>query len=137
VLLRQGDVASARSAFVTALETEPRVEAFVGLALCEQRSGDLAAALRVVESGKQRHPRHAELLYREAVLCFRTSRSEAAERACRGYLDQRSDDASVWELLGLVIEQRDQPRAGVEALTRAVELDPGAGVLCHRGLVRK
>jgi len=121
----QGKYPEARAAFQAALASDPELDvAYVGLAQTYARQANDAEAIRILETAREKMPRHYLLEYYFGLLASRLDRGQEALVALKraSEIEPKSPDP-YFELGKLYASQQDWPHAR-EAFEHVVELNP-------------
>jgi len=106
----------------------PRLPAFsasyLALADCRKASGNLAAAVRAVEQGRNALPSDPRLQRRLAELRRDSGDFAAAEHGFREAIENDPSEASQWNSLGMLIGARGDLAEAERLFREAVERDP-------------
>jgi len=125
---RKGDLKGAIERYRKVLAAEPRnPSARHGEGLVLEATGrieEAATALREAASWPPPSPLH---LFNLGRIEARTGHREEAIAAYRGAVALKPDFADGWNNLGLLLEQDEQPGEARQALTRALDAQPGHG----------
>jgi tetratricopeptide (TPR) repeat protein len=104
-----------------AADADPETLALLGVALAE--SGRAEDGLALLESGRQRHPRHPALLESLGAVALRLDRIAVALEALEAAVREAPARASTWNTLGVARYRSGSPAGAVEAWKRAVGID--------------
>lgn len=126
---RQGRLDQARADLVKARAkthtTEEQVRLFLAEADLVKQSGQLAAALDLLDEALRIHPGEPDLLYTRAMLADRLDRFEEAEANLRAILAQDHDHPEALNALGYTLAQRNiRLDEAFELIDKALKLSP-------------
>ena len=125
-LFRKQRYAEAQALCLELLKQQPEqapVLHLLGLILADQ--GDTAQALGCLEQALKLDPGNAMLLGANALVLFRASRLEEAERAARTALALQPQLTDVVDILGSILWRRGNAPAARECFERALQQTPG------------
>jgi tetratricopeptide (TPR) repeat protein len=99
-------------------------EDYLIIAACLQRQGDLASAFRLLEKGHEADPDHPEVLHDLSLYCASMDRMSRAEELAERLTRLPGQAARGSALLGALRDTQSDPAGAVDALEKALRLDP-------------
>ena len=126
--LERGDEALevARQAIDAAENEEERVTAQMNLANLHLNAGDRPSTLQVLERAREQSPGNAQIVLALARIHFATGDPERAEALLREHVDQQPDNAEPLLVLADYYRASDQQERAIEAVDRALAIEPGS-----------
>jgi tetratricopeptide (TPR) repeat protein len=122
----QGDIPSAIARFRRAIDLEPGyVPAIVNLAICHQKTRNMAEADRVYREAMVISPHNAQIIYNYAFLLFEVTRFQEARVEFNRVIAMNPRHVSAYNYIGLCHKAMNQNEAALESFNRALTIDPG------------
>lgn len=102
----------------------PKVAALLDQGLASQRTGDMAAALKVYEEILENNPAQPDALWLKGVALFQSGNTNDALTLLKSAINIRPGDAAIWNDLGMVFEAIGESERARLAFEKAAGLDP-------------